>query len=316
MIWLTFRQHRTELLIIGGTLAVLAVLFLFTGLDMHAAYQQLGVGACLTDTGQNPLCPNIIDSFRQQYGFWQGLLPWLNLLPALFGVLIGVPLLAREYEQGTQRLAWTQSITRRRWLLIKLGVVLAATLILTAAFSALITWWNGPFDQLDGHFTPTSYDFEGIVPLAFATFSLALGVATGALLRRVIPAIAATTLYIPLRLLDDAWLRQRLIPPLKVTFDVLSKVPTSRQDWFISQNYVDQQGNVVSAYQVYATCGSNGHIGQSALQCIHDQGWMFQEVYQPASRYWPFQALEAGLFFAAALLLLGLTVWLVERRVA
>jgi hypothetical protein len=45
-----------------------------------------------------------------------GLLPWLNLLPGLAGVFIGAPLVAREVEDGTWRLAWSQGVTRRAWL--------------------------------------------------------------------------------------------------------------------------------------------------------------------------------------------------------
>jgi ABC-type transport system involved in multi-copper enzyme maturation permease subunit len=39
-----------------------------------------------------------------------GLLP----IPALLGMFWGAPLIARELESGTYRLAWTQSVTRRR----------------------------------------------------------------------------------------------------------------------------------------------------------------------------------------------------------
>ena len=42
-------------------------------------------------------------------------------MPALIGAFWGAPLITREFEAGTFRLAWNQSVTRARWLAIKLG---------------------------------------------------------------------------------------------------------------------------------------------------------------------------------------------------
>jgi len=39
--------------------------------------------------------------------------------PALLGIFWGAPLIARELETGTCRLAWNQSVTRTRWLTVK-----------------------------------------------------------------------------------------------------------------------------------------------------------------------------------------------------
>ena len=43
--------------------------------------------------------------------------------PLLVGLFWGAPVLAREFERGTHRLAWTQSVPRRAWLVVKLGVL-------------------------------------------------------------------------------------------------------------------------------------------------------------------------------------------------
>ena len=45
------------------------------------------------------------------------------VVPALIGMFWGAPLIAHELETGTFRLAWTQSVSRRRWLLVKMGLV-------------------------------------------------------------------------------------------------------------------------------------------------------------------------------------------------
>ena len=64
-------------------------------------------------------------------------------MPALLGLVLGAPLVAREIEQGTNRLAWTQSITRTRWLLVKLGVGALACCVVVGATTPLLEWWTG-----------------------------------------------------------------------------------------------------------------------------------------------------------------------------
>jgi hypothetical protein len=51
--------------------------------------------------------------------------------PAFIGAFWGAPLIARERETGTLRLAWTQSITRRRWLGTKFAAIGACTVVVT-----------------------------------------------------------------------------------------------------------------------------------------------------------------------------------------
>ena len=48
----------------------------------------------------------------------------LAVVPAVVGAFWGAPLVARELEAGTHRLAWTQSVTRGRWLATRLGLTL------------------------------------------------------------------------------------------------------------------------------------------------------------------------------------------------
>ena len=70
--------------------------------------------------------------------------------------------------------------------------VLAGCLLLSAGLTALLTWWLGPFNQIYGRFVPQSFDFEGIVPLGYMLFAVALAVLAGTLLRRSIPAMVVT----------------------------------------------------------------------------------------------------------------------------
>ena len=47
----------------------------------------------------------------------------LIVVPAILGIFWGAPLITRELEAGTHRLVWSQSVSRTRWLAIKLGAV-------------------------------------------------------------------------------------------------------------------------------------------------------------------------------------------------
>src|SRR5262245_25454796 len=113
MLWLVWRQHRAEALIAALLLALVAVPVIITGRAMHAEYETIG------------------DQVLMRYSEWGNRMIWAAFLPALIGVFVGAPLLAREFEQGTWRLAFTQEVSRTRWLVTRLvlvggGVVVAA----------------------------------------------------------------------------------------------------------------------------------------------------------------------------------------------
>ena len=61
--------------------------------------------------------------------------------PALVGLFWGAPLVAAEAEAGTTQFAWMQSVTRKRWLTVKIGWMLLAAAVWGGVISALVTWW-------------------------------------------------------------------------------------------------------------------------------------------------------------------------------
>ena len=80
----------------------------------------------------------------------QSALPFIVILaPALIGLFFGAPLIARELETGTFRLAWTQSVTRRRWLAVKLGLVGLAAMAIGGLLTWMVDWWASPLDAVN-----------------------------------------------------------------------------------------------------------------------------------------------------------------------
>ena len=71
-------------------------------------------------------------------------------------------MIAREIEGGTLPLAWTQSITRTRWLVVKLAVVGLASMVAAGLLSLIVTWWFRAIDHVNGnrreHFGPGQGD--------------------------------------------------------------------------------------------------------------------------------------------------------------
>ena len=123
-----------------------------------------------------------------------GLLDALVLaVPGLIGMFWGAPLVAREFETGTFRLAWTQGVTRNRWLAAKLAVAGVASMAAAGLLSLMVTWWSSPIDRRTGQPAHVRHvPRRGIAPVGYAAFAFALGVTAGLLIRRTLPAMAVT----------------------------------------------------------------------------------------------------------------------------
>jgi ABC-type transport system involved in multi-copper enzyme maturation permease subunit len=142
MIWLTWRQHRLQLLLGTAVLALLALLLIPSGFAIASAFRGSGLPDCLAVPGSE--CHALQSVFDSRYSSLRFTIPLFLILPALIGVFWGAPLLARESEQGTHRLARTQSVGRLRWTLTKLATLSAATVLGAALLAWLLSWWSRP----------------------------------------------------------------------------------------------------------------------------------------------------------------------------
>ncbi|HEV3048285.1 MAG TPA: hypothetical protein VGY13_13105 [Solirubrobacteraceae bacterium] len=215
MTWVAWRQFRTQALVALGLLAAFAVLVIVSGLHLRDVYGSLGGARC----GARGDC----QALSAHDGALADLLgPALLAIPALLGMFWGAPLLARELESGTHRLAWTQSVTRRRWLLVRVALAGAAALVVAGLASWLVSWWFAPLDAVEmNRFGPAVFGERGIVAIGYAGFAFALGVAAGALARRTLPAMAATLLgFLAARIAFTLWVRPHLLPAKHVLVSV------------------------------------------------------------------------------------------------
>jgi ABC-type transport system involved in multi-copper enzyme maturation permease subunit len=322
MIWLTWRQHRLQLLFGMAVLALLALFLGLTGSGIASSFRSSGLAACLAVPGRD--CRDLQNLFTGRYSSLQFTVPLFLILPALIGVFWGAPLLAREVEQGTHRLAWTQSVGRLRWTLTKVVALSAATVLGAALIAWLLSWWSRPLVAVgDSRFSPGVFDLRGIVPVAYALFALAVGVAAGTLIRRTVAAMGATLgVYAAVRLAVELWLRPHFAKPRTLSYGSFGQSPRSGLgDWVLSTSTVDGAGHVLANGQSLnldvlgprcpGLLPSRGAFpNQAAVQeCIQRIGLHVQATYQPGNRYWLFQGLEAAIFVALALALLAFSVW-------
>jgi len=292
MIWVSWRQHRGQAISCVALLAALGVYAIIVGTSMRTAFGQDGLVACLARS-QGTGCPGAISAFTDRFGsevnvaFWSVLL----ILPGLIGVLVGAPLIARELEYGTWRLAWSQTVTRARWLTVKLGLVTGGVVILGAAMTAVITWYRAPMDRLTGRFLHNIYDFEGLVLTAYILCAFGFAVLAGLVLRRSIPAMVAAFIpWLTIRLVVEFLLRPHFLTPLTAAQNC-SQGGCGEGIGFVPQ--------------------ATGRIGDLVLSINGNV-----VTYQPADRFWTFQFIEAGIFVALTAAALGATIWLLHRRAA
>jgi hypothetical protein len=315
MIWLGWRQQRTETVITMAILALLAIAYVPAGIHAADLFVQQDIARCVNR--QNQACGFAVGNYVLSTGVLRGLLDsgWFNLIPGLIGVALATPIL-QDLENGTVRLAWTQSITRRRWIATKLGFAVGTSVLAGALFSVLFTWYETPFDRIFGHWD--KFDFEWFVPVAYTLFALGLALALGVLLRRSAAAlVVAFGVYVAARLFVESWLRQRLITPVSVTWGPRSSGPNLNQAWVIRQEPSNKAGHpFTGGAQVFQTCARSNGRGFKGLDqnCMARHGAGFTHaVYQPASRFWEFQGIEFALFAGVGLLLIAFAAWRVLR---
>ena len=219
MIRFAWLQARTQTAIAVTALAAAAVLAVVTGPRLLHLYD-VYVASCQTASA----CGSATTAFLASYRWMQVFAPPVLLaLPALLGMFWGAPLVARELETGTFRLAWTQSVTRKRWLAVRLCIGVLASMAIGGLLSLILTWWFSPIDRVQlNPLDQSVFGVRGIVPVGYAAFAFALGVAAGALLRRTVPAMAVTLVgFTAARLAVTYFVRPYLMGSLRAVTPVV-----------------------------------------------------------------------------------------------
>ncbi len=370
MIWLTCRQFRPQAITAAGALIVMAIVLAVTGHGVGSAYTSSRLPACHANCAT--IASNFVDSIGSfDHVLYFGSILLMYLAPPLMGLFWGAPLIAREFEAGTHRIAWNQSVTRTRWAFVKLGLVGLAAAATAGLLSLMVTWWASPIDHaaslaggsvqaaaggvgvhstwfVETWLEPAIFAARGVAPLGYAAFAFALGVTAGVLLRRTLPAMAVTlVVFAVIQVVVPNAVRPHLLPPAHATVPLniqngsihvstnagsgLSGIQLTGSfakpgAWVLSQVFyagrradpdiiITSSGPelMMAPQACIPTPGSGIRPAdcRNALAVMH----LRQSVtYQPASRFWPLQCIETGIYLLLAAGLGWACAWQVRRR--
>jgi hypothetical protein len=332
VIWLTWRQFRAQALVVYGAAAVLAAFLAATGPHLAQQYRAHGP-VFLGQVSGTDTALYVIGALA------------VLAVPFLIGMFWGAPLVTRELAAGTHRLAWTLT-TPGRWLAAKLAVTGLAAMAAAGLLSLAVSWWAAPVDAAiatrDGapgpgilifpRLWPEIFDSRGIVPVGYAAFAFVLGVAIGVLVKRILPAMALLLAVLAVtQVFMSVVVRPNVIPPEHLTAPITAAdltlisidnsltITIDRPGaWLTGQHTVNAAGQPASPPSWVIQCpGSRpGDPDQACFARLARRGYRQEISYEPASRFWPLQIAETGIYLVLALGLAGLTAWRVRRRLS
>jgi hypothetical protein len=325
VIWLAWRRRRGALIATGAALVVAAVLLYLTGRSMWDIFHDGGLAACISNlhgarwVAADGGCQDEAQAFAARFFPMRLLgLALFTFVPMVVGMFWGAPAIARELEDDTVSLVWTQGVSRRRWAWTQLAFVAAVAVVTMGLFAILATWWYGPLNAATGdRFQWLIYDQQGLVPVGYAVFATLLAAFIGALTGRTVRAMAITAVgFIVARFGIAVFWRPRFMAGLERTYPVVTERVPNRLlgDWLY--------GGGGPGVGVVMTAGGDRAAGGQRVcppldpACFADigRGAFNLELYHPASRFWTFQSIETGIYLALALALGAATVWWVRRR--
>ena len=295
------RQHRFALVAYLLLTLLLAVAMLVTGLLLH------GPGGDPFPDGPH-FDWKLYDAARLVFE------PALPLLPAIAGLFLGAPLIAREIETGTARFAWIQVPGRIRWLAARLGPIVLAVTAAGVGLALEYRWWAGPWPGRTWSFTLNPLPYAG-----WTLFAVTLAVFLGAAIRRTVPAMAATlACYLAvLFVVTVTPVRGYYLPPLRRVVPIPRFAGNNAYSSYVWASSGRGPEDVLSA-TLHWPNGSQ----VSVTQMIHGAAWFrlhhvqLWVTYQPASRLGASQLIEFGWLGVLAALLIAATVVIIRRRAA
>ncbi|MEU1482423.1 ABC transporter permease subunit [Streptomyces sp. NPDC005752] len=297
--WLVLRQHRTALL------CILALVVLGSLWIVYMRGQLIDTLAAADRAGKTVPLPVVGEGYGR-------LTSLLNLLPGILAVFLGAPLIAADQEQGTAQLVTTQSVTRRRWLVTKLGWCLLITLAACTTLSAVFTWWWRPYRSVlaDHWMNPSVFDTTGPVLPALALFLTAAGFTIGILLRRVLASMVVTFAFCVAA--QGVWgmYRNLLGTPRTATYPLDSASPAYLDDAYEVDRWV---GSADGQLYGWGSCAEATEKATNA--CVEEKGivnnvFQYLDYGQMAAMQWT----GAGILLAGTAVLTAFALWWASRR--
>ncbi|WP_326824272.1 hypothetical protein [Streptosporangium sp. NBC_01756] len=318
MIWLTWRQHRAQILVTAGMLVALGLLLLGSAVEAVVYIADHAPPGC---PGPAPACGELEVALGERYDAIYTIFGWLPLVaPALIGAFWGAPLLGREYERGTHRLAWTQSVSTGRWLAVKLAVLGGAVVTGGLALSLMVSLWRPIFRSgIDSAFGNIGvFNMVGVAPAAWWLYAFALGTLAGVLFRRTLPAMALVVAGIAVTMFTLFSLSDHYAEPARAVLSGTTVLEDSDAR-LTGSAWLDPVGKEVMSPPA-GICPRRVDVGRSDRNqktyenCLFGKGYRFVVYHHPPTRFWRFQWTDAAVLTALSLVFGGVAVHRTLRR--
>ncbi|WP_181764287.1 ABC transporter permease [Streptomyces albidus (ex Kaewkla and Franco 2022)] len=306
LLWLTLRTHRAALWCWTILVAALVgwLMWLYgqgAEADRFAGYESCGTGPGV------PECPSF--DYMGAFDIGAAVIAWTPFAVAAYA---GGVLVARDLENGTAALSWTQSVSPARWLTVRLAaasaVVLAGTLLLTTA----IRWVWTSYDKslVNPWYMSDVFHATGVVSLAYTVLAVAVGALAGLLAKRTLPAMGlAFGAFLPVYVAADMY-RARLWPTTHLSGLKASQVPDDADQ--ISLGLITDDGRRINELDCF-----DSETSARLERCLDHEGGrdVFAQIH-PASHYWPIQFVETGIVLALAAVVIWAAFRLLRQRTA
>ena len=152
--------------------------------------------------------------------------------------------------------------------------------------------------------------------MAYSVFAVVLGVVVGAVLRRVVLAMATTlAAFAAVRIVIAVLIRPRFMSPLSLITPIgpgTGGLPQSA--WLLSNaTYIGPNGRNYGAFVTSSQAPAACRPGVSD-SCLATHGFHLLLTYQPAGRFWAFQGIETGIFVVLTACVVALAYRMVLTR--
>ncbi|WP_405692691.1 ABC transporter permease [Streptomyces sp. NBC_01185] len=296
-VWLVWRQHRAAFwTLLGATVVGVIVM-------VHLRGQMMDYLATQDPTSRRS--GGLPPEFEAYADPLFDIGSYLSYIPVLAGVFLGAPLFAGDLETGTAKLVTSQSVSRLRWLTVKLAVPAVMLALSAGVLTGVLTWWWHPVKGLSSGLIWTAFfGVTGVMPVAYALLAFTVGVAVGLLLRRTLVSMVVTLgIVVAIGFVrDELW--RSLGHVMSVSTDkgvgpgaVQPELPAEAEQQGQGTYFLTSSGDRLD----WTTCLDQVEDDRAHTACLESQhviGWSID--YLPVSQMQSMQWLGAGIMLAVA----------------
>jgi ABC-type transport system involved in multi-copper enzyme maturation permease subunit len=303
---LTLRLHRFELFAFGA-----AIIALVMGGLLAAAYVDSlrPPPECLSFNGDVPAsCEAALRKADQARTYIALITSPLLIISFAIGLFLGVPIIARELERGTVRLAWWLAPSRWRWYLARLVPILVILVVLTfAAGFAMDRMFaaSNPSEDISKSFD--GFGVRGGLIASQAVFIFAVAVVVGSFIGRALPAVIVAALIAAIGITGGLHVQQKILATEAVTvpIDPFQGGGARPGDMYLDQKFVLPDGTLVG-YEYFNGTDPYDQNGQPIYPQV--------ALVIPGERYQFVEAREGLALAGGSLVALLIAGFVVVRR--